>query len=267
MKEIEINNLLWTGGWDSTFRLVYLLLIKQRPVQTYYLIDTDRNSTNLEFRAMREIKNQLFNRYPHIKDLLQPNIYKEVQDIKPNKLITECYNRMLQENHWGTQYEWLARFANEQGIKNLELCVQNSGSQRNYDMMNYFRSINDGDDNVYKVDDKFIGSDFYEIFKYYVFPVINFSKLDMLNILKERGVNEFLKFTWFCHNPRPNGKPCGNCVPCSLVIKQGLSKRLPLVSRIRYYLGISRRFRNVLQKLPRLHNFLIYVKNKSLLSK
>lgn len=262
MKECEPINLLWTGGWDSTFRLVYLLLVKQKPVQTYYLIDTVRNSTNFEFSAMREIKNQLVKKYPHTKDMLLPNIFKEVQDIRPNKLITDSYNRMLQEEHWGTQYEWLARFANEEGIKDLELCVQKSGSQRNNEMINYFRSINDGDDILYKVDDKFIGTDFYEIFKYYVFPVMSFSKLDMWNILKEKGVNEFLEFTWFCHKPRPNGKPCGDCVPCSLVIKQGLSRRLPFMSRLTYYLGINRRFRNGLQKLPRLHSMLKFIKHK-----
>ena len=31
--------LLWTGGWDSTFRLLQLLLLYEKKVQPYYIID------------------------------------------------------------------------------------------------------------------------------------------------------------------------------------------------------------------------------------
>src|SRR5688572_33020809 len=31
--------LLWTGGWDSTFRLLMLLLVERRAVQSYYIVD------------------------------------------------------------------------------------------------------------------------------------------------------------------------------------------------------------------------------------
>ena len=38
-------NILWTGGWDSTFQLLSLLLLHGRKVTPYYLIDAERLST------------------------------------------------------------------------------------------------------------------------------------------------------------------------------------------------------------------------------
>ncbi len=39
-----ITHLFWTGGWDSTFRLLQLLLDEHKAVQTYYLLDSFRAS-------------------------------------------------------------------------------------------------------------------------------------------------------------------------------------------------------------------------------
>ena len=47
--------LLWTGGWDSTFRLLSLLLREQREVQPYYILDSlhFRPAVPAEREAMR----------------------------------------------------------------------------------------------------------------------------------------------------------------------------------------------------------------------
>ena len=37
-----IKKVLWTGGWDSTFRVLYLVLVEKCQVQTYYIIDPFR---------------------------------------------------------------------------------------------------------------------------------------------------------------------------------------------------------------------------------
>ena len=54
-------NLLWTGGWDSTYRLLEILLIEKKVVQTYYLIDQTRLSHELEMKRMDEIRKLGFN--------------------------------------------------------------------------------------------------------------------------------------------------------------------------------------------------------------
>ena len=68
-------NLLWTGGWDSTFQLLQLLLIHRRRVTPLYLIDAERRSTGVELLTMKRIKDHLWNEYPHTRELLQPTRY------------------------------------------------------------------------------------------------------------------------------------------------------------------------------------------------
>ena len=53
--------LLWTGGWDSTFRLLTLLVLEQRRVQPYYVLDDERRrrSVSAEREAMRRIREAL----------------------------------------------------------------------------------------------------------------------------------------------------------------------------------------------------------------
>ena len=41
-------NLFWTGGWDSTYRLLYLLIVEKKYVQPYYIIDLTRKSEFIE---------------------------------------------------------------------------------------------------------------------------------------------------------------------------------------------------------------------------
>src|SRR6478672_10747010 len=65
-------NLFWTGGWDSTFRLLQLLLEHRLPVAPVYLIDDTRASTQFEFDTMDAIRDALFDAYPRAHALLRP---------------------------------------------------------------------------------------------------------------------------------------------------------------------------------------------------
>ncbi len=50
--------LLWTGGWDSTFRLLHLVIVEGHAVQPYYMIDRlhYRPGVPEEQDAMRRIR-------------------------------------------------------------------------------------------------------------------------------------------------------------------------------------------------------------------
>lgn len=39
---MQTHHLLWTGGWDSTFRVLQLLLCSRDAVQPHYIIDPER---------------------------------------------------------------------------------------------------------------------------------------------------------------------------------------------------------------------------------
>ena len=119
-----VVNLFWTGGWDSTFRLLELLLDYGLETQPYYLIDPSRPSTRMEIAAIAPKKCQILSHYPHTESLFRPIEVIMVSEIPHNQQI-ESWHSDLQERfpRLGNQYDWLARFAASRGLNDLELCV------------------------------------------------------------------------------------------------------------------------------------------------
>lgn len=239
-------NLFWTGGWDSTFRLLQLILLREKRVQPFYIIDEHRLSTGVEIRSMKMIKERLFKRYPKTKNLLLPTIFKEVFDISSNQTLTNNYNKILEHNFIGLQYEWLARFCSETGINGIEICVEKD-SKAYRTLKTFIIQSGAGKDFYYTLDVKYQNTPEYELFRFFIFPVFNLTKLEMQTIAKYEGFDDFLELTWFCHTPINYDRPCGVCTPCVAVIEDGLGRRVPFRSRMRYY----RRFHLRLNKLLR----------------
>lgn len=103
MKDSPLNrdsvHLLWTGGWESTFQLMQLLIVDRRRVTPVYLIDADRRSTGAELRAMKRIKERLFREYPHTRELLRPTRYFAVADLSPDPEITQAFQAVLEKHY------------------------------------------------------------------------------------------------------------------------------------------------------------------------
>jgi hypothetical protein len=242
--------LLWTGGWDSTYRLLELLLVKRKPVQPYYFIDTDRRSFPSEIRAMNAIKRRLDVQYPDLSGLLQPTIFRDVLDIPPDEEIQACYRRICAWEHIGVQYEWGARFARSEDLTGLELSLIGGGH-----MFKVFEPYLDrrevGGDTVCEIGPEHEGADLHRLFNRYRFPLIFTTKQDMLAKAREAGFAEFLLLTVFCHSPRRDGKPCGICIPCGIAEENGLGWRLPPASRAKMRLQkLYRKGRAALEKYP-----------------
>ena len=109
-------NLLWTGGWDSTFRLLQLVLEHRRRVQPCYVIDTGRRSLGIELKTMDRLKRLLFRDHPHTRELILPTRYAHVADLKPDPEITEAFQAVHAATNVAVQAEWLALFCRERGI-------------------------------------------------------------------------------------------------------------------------------------------------------
>jgi hypothetical protein len=54
MKKADIH-LLFTGGYDSSFRLLEATIVENLVVQPHYIIDHRRRSKHLELRTMAKI--------------------------------------------------------------------------------------------------------------------------------------------------------------------------------------------------------------------
>jgi muconolactone delta-isomerase len=227
-------NLLWTSGADSTFRLLELLLIQKREVQPYYIVDRQRKSFNLEKKAMEKIKQLIFKKDPNAKRLIRPTIFQELDEIKPNPFISEQYKRLASIDHLGAQYEWLPKFAEDAKLNDLELSIT-SGEHSD----SYFRRFlrpslikeKSGEYYNYRLKDNPDNPDL-TLFKYFRFPIIEWTKIDMRRIAKESNFLDIMEHTWFCHYPL-NNQPCGICNPCRIAIKEGMSRRIPLTGLLR----------------------------------
>jgi hypothetical protein len=225
-------NLLWTGGWDSTFRLLDLILIQKSTVQPFYIIDTGRPSTLNELKAMNSIREDIAKRNSQLANLIKPTVIVSIHDIKANYDVTTKFNRLKEKGHLGQQYEWLASFANQWNIPNLELCIHIDDYAYKF-ISEYLLAIR----KTKQLDRNNDAS----IFSFFNFPLLKLSKVEMMKIAQEQGFSDIMEKTWFCHTPWRN-KPCGICVPCNCTIKEGLGYRVPKLSRLRRKLWIFRKY-------------------------
>ncbi|NRR75753.1 hypothetical protein HRD57_10360 [Tetragenococcus halophilus] len=72
-----MNNILWTGGWDSTFRVLSLVILQNKEVQPYYIIDPGRASNEVELLTMEKIKKEVVRKFPNTKGLIKKTISKD----------------------------------------------------------------------------------------------------------------------------------------------------------------------------------------------
>jgi hypothetical protein len=245
-------NLLWTGGWDSTFRLLQLLLLRGRTVQPYYLIDSPRLSTGTELLTMARLKQRLFAEHPETRTLLLPTRFHDVFDVRPDAAITAAFAHVHQRTFLGPQYETLARFCAQIGIRG-EVCLVR-GMGRGATLLAKIASRMSADEDAsYQVDEVHAGSDEYTLLRWFEFPTLGLGKPDMQTIARKEGFEALMHMTWFCHRPRRNFRPCGVCNPCLYTMRGGMASRFPFTSRLRYHLRVRSRVRDWLRKHPALH--------------
>ncbi|MBP1969182.1 hypothetical protein J2Z83_001286 [Virgibacillus natechei] len=217
-------NILWTSGWDSTYRVLDLVLNKKRKIQPYYVMDTDRVSTDFEIEAMEKIKQMIEVKDPEAKDRIKPTININIKDIPPNEEITRNYRILADMSHLGGQYDWLARFADSEDIKGLELSVHIDDTVYGFVKDDIVKK-DDGIDVFYTLKDN-PSIESLKIFSRYNFPLLQLTKLEMEQNSMKFGFADIMEETWFCHSPI-NNKPCGFCNPCIYTREEGMGRRVP----------------------------------------
>jgi hypothetical protein len=234
-------NLLWTGGWDSTFRLLQATVCEASVVQPYYVIDHNRQSLRCELSAMASIKDVIADRFPAARTRILPTRLYDRGDVPENEVITGSRDVLLNQSFIGGQYEWLARLAKWQEIPRLEIAVHRDDRAHAFieglverDASGAFAVVA-GDSSPAAI-----------LFRAFVFPILDMSKLGMATVAKEHGFSDILEMTWFCHEPDARQRPCGKCRPCRYTIQEGLARRIPTINRaraqvFRVYYGVRRR--------------------------
>lgn len=225
-----IVNILWTGGWDSTFR-VLKLSEKNIIIQPYYLKD-NRKSELHELNAIESISNDIKSN-ASTKCELRELITLKVSEVDEDNDITNAYKSLLAKSFFGIQYDWLGRFAKT--IGSLELNIHQD--DKAFSVIQSFggiKKITDAKGEYYVIDNERSTEDIIKIFGRYHFPILNYTKLDMQKEAERDGFIDIMnKKTWFCHAPRLD-QPCGMCNPCIYTIKEGLTHRFSANALRRY---------------------------------
>jgi hypothetical protein len=226
-------NVLWTAGWDSTFRVLWLSLKERASVQPYYILKSKADPTTaqlMELYAMRRIRLALRKKDPDAAALIRPGIFFAKHDIRPDATMTARYRQLRKKAFLGQQIQWLARFSDQAQLDHLELCVHH-------------------DDNAYKFIKDYIQPNSLEgarrgwvlapnapdelmLYRRFRFPLLDMTKVKMGVIAKENDFDHIMRLTWFCHAPW-RGLPCGICNPCKYAEHEGMGWRIPRISRVR----------------------------------
>lgn len=225
--EGEVIDLFWSGGWDSTFRLLQILLIEKKKVQPHYMVwggDTLGETIN----AMQKIRSKLFSDYPEVKKLLLPINFFDAQSLESNEEIISAFNTLEENRRIGIQHAKLALFCAQNNYDYIE-----QGTEKDSHSHQLLKRYLTG----YCIDKDKSPKSIYDLFKYFRFPLVEYEKKDMDDIAIANGWEDIMSLTWFCRRPK-NGRPCGFCGNCTDTILHGMGKRLPLKARVIAYLQL-----------------------------
>jgi 7-cyano-7-deazaguanine synthase in queuosine biosynthesis len=237
-------DLLWSGGWDSTYRLLYLLIVRRDRVRPHYIVDENRRSVPYELRAMRDIKRAMVERFPYTRELIEPTIIRLRTDIEPDREIAGKYQKLLEIRRIGHQNEWMAAYAEGAGLTALEIGTNRADSSR---VLKIECSQWDEETERYVLRERLPDPNM-EFFRRFSMPLLDMTKLDMLESARRHGFDAMMYQSWFCHRPTRRGKPCGGlCGPCQDAIAGGLGHRIGLPNRVMH--GYRRLYKRRLRTL------------------
>lgn len=221
--------LLWTGGWDSTYRLLDLLLVQGCSVQPYY-VKLRRKSAAVEWRTMAHIRERLTAQYPALCERLL-----EVQLIEAPSEDAELLASYLALRETsgsrapGGQLYWLAAAAKAHGLAPIEIGVHAEPGAAWYELLR--RNVERSGETWSLPADPEIAE--LAVFSPFEFPLLALSKLEMAERSRRAGFADLLELSWFCYAPDARGRACGLCPPCRQTIAAGLGRRIPPARRLK----------------------------------
>lgn len=217
---MDAMDVLWTGGWDSTFRVLELAVIENKRVQPHYIVGP-YHSLAQEVIAMTRIRQRVRDTFPTRAANLLPVNMVWGESIPRDEEINRCFQRLKTLVHIGGQYEQLAYFGRYTG-KELELCIEKL-SGFNADLLlfrDFIRPLLIGKGHECRIEGP-LPEPAIKMFTYFRFPVCHLTKAEMRAISEDQGFSDIMELTWFCHYPK-HGLPCGKCRPCLMAPATGI---------------------------------------------
>lgn len=222
-------NILWTGGLDSTFRVVELSQ-RKCTIQPYYFV-TKRKSLRHELNAIRKIT-RILRKDKRTQATLRNPIIVGIEDRQRDATTFDSWYRLMKGRSW--QYYEFAKYAAQYNIE-MEMGLQfspNGSVAKNIDKTLLIPHP-DADYDVQIIDKTRADQDTINVFGRFYFPksLYHKTKGEEVEILRTNGYEKVLKHIWFCFDPMW-GYPCGHCFPCRSSEKEGVP--LPHIGKILY---------------------------------
>lgn len=216
---------LWTGGWDSTYRVVELSR-QDVNIQPVYILDKNRKSHLREIEAIRRIMN-LLQAKEETKACFLPIDIVKVEDIPANEAITQAWTRLHEEFHYGIQHEWTARLAAWK-YPMINMCIEKvtKGYMPTREAIETYGAVQWISGQGYVIDRDRSSEVLKLVLGEICLPIFETTEVEMLQRVKQWGYMDVMENIWFCHHPI-QGKPCGLCSPCHTKLDSGMAFLLP----------------------------------------
>lgn len=220
---VPIHYVFWTGGYDSTFIVLYYLYETYRNksnilIQPIYLSgcvdnvvchsDDSRQSKKYEMETMDKIRSRI---PEELRKRLLPTMV--ISDIEIDDEFDEKAKALFRVGHSTRPRNQYASIA--QVCKNLSISGA-VGVVRDDDHDNWGKIVeNIKNKNTSDAQFDYIHKDMqpYSIFSQFRFPTIFLTKQEMMEIAKRYRFDSILSLSWSCWFPE-EGKPCGKCNMC-----------------------------------------------------
>ena len=208
----KIVYVLWTGGWDSTFRILQLQKEKSEEkiiIQPIYVSGDGRKSELKEIETINKLTAMIRNIGSN--ELMDLKII-EKSEIPQDEKVTKAYEEIRKIVKIGTQYEWLARLAKD--YPGIEIGIEKpngeySGCIQAIEMTGKLVKFED----TYIIDKKNSNDVCKLVFGNFSFPISDMTEVDMVKRIHDWKCEDIMSEIWFCHKPFKN-EPCGYCRPC-----------------------------------------------------
>ena len=212
-------SVLFTGGLDSSYRLCQLAQDEKAIIQPIYILFPDDGHIHKRPELQRELEAQdkilaYIQAQPQTKAKFL-SIKRIHRDAIPKDQRIMDLEGELSEYKFGWQYLYIALLIRWQS--GLELCHETLPPELLNNKVK-FKKIN----NRICTDCDKSDSLFVELFKDVTWPILNVSRKQMIEDIKNWGYSDIYNLIWFCYDS-VDGKPCGFCDNCSVKISEGLT--------------------------------------------
>lgn len=229
-------NLLWTGGFDSTFRLCQLSRMDNVEVQPIYFIFPQEQRPN----KFREIESQntllqMIRARPETKAKILDPIRLTRNDLPPDPDYDLAFQRQYSAANPAVSGQLRVLGKIPLLYPHAEFCIdainpKNATKDRPYGktfafMQDHGFRLKKKPDGSVSYDSSNADPDIRLLFGRFSYPVILIPEVKMLSVIRQWGYEQIFQHTWSCDFDKDI--PCGICHQCQYKWNAGLAEIFP----------------------------------------